>query len=65
MLSLANLAEAYEGLALHTKTDLRIGMRYWFQPRMCMLQWRHSGLINYLNKIPNGYQVRIEGLFIG
>ena len=25
-------------------------MRYYFQPRMCMLQWRHSGLVNYLNR---------------
>ena len=26
--------------------DARIGLRYFFQPRMCMLQWRHSGLVN-------------------
>jgi len=32
---------------------------------MCMLQWRHSGLINYLNRVPEGWQIRIEGLFIG
>lgn len=58
-------AEAYEGLAVQARSELRIGMRYWFQPRMCMLQWRHSGLVNYLNKLPNGCQVRIEGLYIG
>lgn len=58
-------AEAYEGLAMETKVELRIGMRYYFQPRMCMLQWRHSGLINYLNRTPEGVQVRLEGLFIG
>ena len=32
---------------------------------MCMLQWRHSGLVNYLNRIEEGYQVRLEGLWIG
>jgi hypothetical protein len=36
-----------------------------FQPHMCMLQWRHSGLVNYLNRTPNGLQVRVEGLWIG
>jgi hypothetical protein len=30
-----------------------------------MLQWRHSGLINYLNRTPQGMQIRIEGLWIG
>lgn len=59
------IAEAYEGIVRDTRVDLRIGLRYYFQPRMCMLQWRHSGLINYLNRIPQGYQVRLEGLFIG
>ncbi len=59
------IAEAYEGLVKRTQCELRIGMRYFFQPRMCMLQWRHSGLVNYLNRIPEGYQIRLEGLFIG
>jgi uncharacterized Fe-S cluster-containing protein len=59
------IAEAYEGIVRDTRQDLRIGVRYYFQPRMCMLQWRHSGLINYLNRTPQGYQVRLEGLFIG
>lgn len=36
-----------------------------FQPHRCMLQWRHSGLVNYLNRTPNGLQVRVEGLWIG
>lgn len=58
-------AEAYEGLAHETSVELRIGMRYYFQPRMCMLQWRHSGLLNYLNRVPDGYQLRLEGLYIG
>ena len=30
-----------------------------------MLQWRHSGLVNYLNRTKDGYQVRLEGLWIG
>jgi len=40
-------------------------MRYYFQPRMCMLQWRHSGLVNFMNRTASGYQVRVEGLWIG
>lgn len=59
------IAEAYEGLITETRQELKIGMRYYFQPRMCMLQWRHNGLVNYLNRVPQGYQVRLEGLFIG
>ena len=30
-----------------------------------MLQWRHSGLLNYLNRLEDGYQIRLEGLYIG
>ena len=59
------IAEGYEGLIRHTKSELRIGRRYYFQPRMCMLQWRHSGLINFLNRTDDGWQVRLEGLWIG
>jgi uncharacterized Fe-S cluster-containing protein len=59
------VAEAYEGLVRTARTELRIGCRYYFQPRMCMLQWRHSGLINFLNKTADGVQVRLEGLWIG
>ena len=59
------IAEGYEGLVTETQAELRIGMRYFFQPRMCMLQWRHSGLLNYLNRTPTGWQVRVEGLWIG
>lgn len=58
-------AEAYEGIVREKKCELKIGMRYFFQPRYCMLQWRHSGLINYLSYIDEGIQVRIEGLWIG
>lgn len=59
------IAEGYEGLINRARTDIKIGMRYYFQPEMCMLQWRHSGLVNYLNQTSNGLQVRVEGLWIG
>lgn len=59
------IAEGYEGLIAKTKVELKIGMRYYFQPSMCMLQWRHSGLVNYINRTATGTQVRLEGLWIG
>jgi uncharacterized Fe-S cluster-containing protein len=59
------IAEGYEGLITQTRSEIVIGMRYFFQPRRCMLQWRHSGLVNYINKGPDGLQVRLEGLWIG
>jgi uncharacterized Fe-S cluster-containing protein len=58
-------AEAYEGLVRDTQKELKIGMRYWFMPRRCMLQWRHSGLINFISRTKDGVQIRIEGLLIG
>jgi uncharacterized Fe-S cluster-containing protein len=58
-------AEAYDGLVRVTNKELRIGMRYWFLPHRCMLQWRHSGLINFINKRKDFTQIRVEGLFIG
>ena len=58
-------AQAYEGMIRDSRCELRIGERHFFQPRMCMLQWRHSGLVNYLNRTPDGLQVRLEGLWIG
>lgn len=59
------IAEGYEGMVRNTRSELKIGMRYYFQPEMCMLQWRHSGLLNYLNRTADGWQVRLEGLWIG
>ncbi|MBI3172546.1 MAG: Fe-S cluster protein [Chloroflexi bacterium] len=59
------IAEGYEGLINDARCEIKIGMRYFFQPRMCMLQWRHSGLVNFLNRTATGYQVRVEGLWIG
>lgn len=58
-------AEGYEGIIREARVEPKIGMRYYFQPRMCMLQWRHSGLVNYLNRTSAGLQVRLEGLWIG
>ena len=59
------IAEGYEGLVNEARCELKVGMRYYFQPRMCMLQWRHSGLVNYLSRNGKSYQVRVEGLWIG
>jgi len=60
-------AEAYEGLVTESRAELKVGMRYWFMPHKCMLQWRHSALVNFINKNPKTgiYQVRLEGLLIG
>lgn len=59
------IAEGYEGIIEKSQCEVKIGMRYFFQPTRCMLQWRHSGLVNYLNRTPSGLQVRLEGLWIG
>jgi hypothetical protein len=59
------IAEGYEGLIHKSRTEIKIGMRYYFQLHMRMLQWRHSGLVNFMNRTVNGYQVRLEGLWIG
>ncbi|MDD5506210.1 MAG: (Fe-S)-binding protein [Candidatus Omnitrophica bacterium] len=59
------VALAYEGLIQESRCEVKIGIRYFFQPRRCMLQWRHSGLVNYLNRTPGGLQARLEGLWIG
>jgi uncharacterized Fe-S cluster-containing protein len=58
-------AQAYEGIVTASRSDLKIGMRYWFMPHRCMLQWRHSGLVNFINKRGTTPQIRVEGLFIG
>lgn len=58
-------AEAYEGIVKESKVELKVGMRYWFMPQKCMLQWRHSGLVNFINRTSRGLQVRVEGLLIG
>ncbi|NLH15931.1 MAG: Fe-S cluster protein [Phycisphaerae bacterium] len=58
-------AQAYEGIVTATRSELKIGMRYWFMPHRCMLQWRHSGLVNFINKRGDNAQIRVEGLLIG
>jgi uncharacterized Fe-S cluster-containing protein len=58
-------AQAYEGIVRATREEIKIGMRYWFMPHRCMLQWRHSGLVNFINKGGGILQVRVEGLMIG
>jgi uncharacterized Fe-S cluster-containing protein len=60
------VAQGYEGIIRESKEKIELGRRYWFLPRRCMLQWRHSGLVNAVTKLPDGsFKVRIEGLFIG
>jgi uncharacterized Fe-S cluster-containing protein len=60
------VSQSYEGIIKEWKADIQLGVRYWFLPRRCMLQWRHSGLVNAVTKMKDGsFKVRIEGLLIG
>jgi uncharacterized Fe-S cluster-containing protein len=60
------VSQAYEGLIKESKVPIKLGMRYWFLPRRCMLQWRHSGLVNAVTKMKDGsLKIRVEGLLIG
>jgi uncharacterized Fe-S cluster-containing protein len=60
------VSQAYEGIIKESCKEIKLGQRYWFLPRRCMLQWRHSGLVNAVTKMRDGsYKVRIEGLYIG
>lgn len=56
---------AFDGLIKETKIEPKIGMRYYWLPRSCMLQWRHCGLVTALQKTKDGYRTRIEGVFLG
>jgi uncharacterized Fe-S cluster-containing protein len=58
---------AYEGIVKYIREGVKldIGRRYYFQPRYCMLQWRHCGLVNQMAKVKDGIHIRIEGLWIG
>lgn len=56
---------AYEGIVRHARAELQIGRRYYFLPATCMLQSRHSGLLNVLARRPEGMRVRLEGIWIG
>jgi uncharacterized protein len=55
---------AYEGIVRHSREPLQIGRRYFFLPRMCMLQSRHSGVVAALARRPEGMRVRVEGIWI-
>lgn len=55
---------AYEGIVKHARQELQIGQRYYFLPRLCMLQSRHSGLVNALARRADGMRVRVEGIWI-
>lgn len=63
------IAEAYDGIVTRSNKEMKVGMRYWFMPHKCMLQWRHSGLVNFVNTTTRDgkrqVQVRLEGLLIG
>jgi uncharacterized Fe-S cluster-containing protein len=56
---------AYEGTVEHARKELQIGRRYFFLPRYCMLQSRHSGVISAAAKREDGMHVRVEGISIG
>jgi uncharacterized Fe-S cluster-containing protein len=61
-------ALSYEGIVKETRPEyeLKIGIRSFFLPRRCMMQWRHSGLITVLRNIADGVcEAHIEGLMIG
>jgi uncharacterized Fe-S cluster-containing protein len=55
---------AYEGIVRHTRVPLEIGRRYFFLPRACMLQSRHSGVASAIGKRPEGLRTRLEGIWI-
>jgi len=60
------VSQAYEGIIKESREKIELGRRYWFLPRRCMLQWRHSGLVNAVVRQKDGsYKVRVEGLLIG
>ena len=56
---------AYEGMVRQSRKILELGRRFDFLPRYCMLQARHSGLINMMFKTEHGYHVRLEGIGLG
>lgn len=55
---------SYEGIVRHTRQELQIGQRYFFFPRMCMMQSRHSGLVNALARREDSMRVQVEGIWI-
>lgn len=57
-------AVAYKGIVKHTRKEIKIGVRYQFLPRYCMLQSRHSGVVNEIFKTKDSLNVRVEGIWI-
>jgi uncharacterized Fe-S cluster-containing protein len=60
-------AQAYEGIVKFERSKvspLKLGIRYDFLPGVCMMQWRHSGLLNAAKRIDGGWWVRLEGIWI-
>ena len=55
---------AYEGIVRRKRVEIEIGRRYFFLPRTCMLQSRHSGLVNAAGQRDDGLRVRVEGIWI-
>jgi len=55
---------AYIGIVSRTRRELRIGERYHFLPRRCMLQSRHSAVISALARREEGLRVQLEGIAI-
>jgi hypothetical protein len=50
------------GLITHPRCEIKIGMRYFVQPCMCMLQWPHSGLSTFSTERPAASGSLVEGL---
>ena len=60
-------AQAYEGVVRRDRSrvqELKLGMRYHFLPGLCMMQWRHRALLNAAKRTDEGWQVRLEGIWI-
>lgn len=55
---------AYEGIVRHSRQELHIGERYYFLPRYCMLQSRHSGLVSQIVHQAGETYIRVEGIWV-
>ena len=55
---------AYEGIVRHSREELHVGARYYFLPRYCMLQSRHSGLVSQIVHRGDETHVRVEGIWV-
>jgi uncharacterized Fe-S cluster-containing protein len=55
---------AYEGIVHRARVDIAIGRRYFFLPRTCMLQSRHSGVATAVARRGDALRVRLEGISI-